>query len=312
MTQEEVPRVPNVWVQLSAKWAGSGKISGCGDRRIYCSITSDDNKDNNWAASKYLKVLFRSNNYKRRTEYYQKWNYWNFDFSPNKNEQIRTQNLEGTGKEVWKERWKTISDTKIILLIEGIVQVIGRENSKLLNWSIFFRRVRIIKLEGVDLEVWLERRITPANKTYKSLFEGTNNIIGWKDYILLNWSIFHRVDTKEVDVLYLAKDEFSRCDQQEHKEEYWIDSYVILGRHRGDQRIDSLHKSQDGPDEELLRANFGASTATTDAAHEHQVMQNRNRYEVQRGQKATRRSMTTCGQDNFAVSSRGKQIRDDL
>ena len=219
MTQEKVPRVRNEWVQLSAKWAGSGKISGCGDRTIYCSTLSDDNNDKTRAASKYLKVLLRSNNYNRSKVYYQKWNYWEFEFSPNKNKQIRTQNLEGTGKEVWKERWKTVLDTKRILLIEGIVQELGGKNIILLKWSIFYRIVRIRKLEGIDQKAWLEWGITPPNRT-AILNEGTIKTLGWTKYIILiNGSIFYRADIWEFYGLYSAKDDFLRCDQQDMRTE---------------------------------------------------------------------------------------------
>ena len=114
MTQEQVPRVPSVLVQLSAKWAGSGKISGCGDRNIYCPTLSDDNKDNSRAASKYLKVLLRSINYNRSNIYYHKWNYWKFEFSPHKNNENR-QTLEQKITKTASKKKKTYAANSVAL-----------------------------------------------------------------------------------------------------------------------------------------------------------------------------------------------------
>ena len=124
MNQEQVPRVPSVWVQLSAKWAGSGKISGCGDRNYYCPTLSDDNKDNSRAASKYLKVLLRSINYNRSNIYYHKWNYWKFEFSPHKNNKNRQHSSEEIGKDLCKERWD------LSLIDTGIAQDGGTHSVK--------------------------------------------------------------------------------------------------------------------------------------------------------------------------------------
>ena len=207
--------------------------------------------ENTRTANEYLKDSFIDKSYWIDSGYYQKWNYWIFDFSPNRNKKIRTNNSEVIGKEVWKERWKTISDTKIILLIEGIVQEIGGENVILLNWSIFYRRVRIQNLVGIDQEVRLERGITPSNSTEFVLNEGTIETLGWKSIILLNGSIFYRVDEREFDGLCSVKDDFLRSDQQDVKQHYGMDSYDIMGWHKEDQRIDSLYKAQNGRDEGL-------------------------------------------------------------
>jgi len=215
MTWRQLEKVPNGYIELSAKWAGSGKIPGCYKRMFQLSNISDNITENTRTANEYLNVSFNNKNNWIESEFSQKWDYWKFDFSPNKNKQIVKQKLEVIDKEVWKERWKNSSDTKIILLIEGTVQDIGGSNFILLNWSIFHRKLRILNLVGIDQEIWSEWGITPPNRIEILLNEGTIKTLDWKNIILINGSIFHRADIMDFYGLYSAKDDFLRCDQQD-------------------------------------------------------------------------------------------------
>jgi len=179
-----VPRVPSVWVQLSAKWAGSGKISGCGDRTIYCSTLSDDNNDKTRAASKYLKVLLRSNNYNRSKVYYQKWNYWKFEFSPHKNKAERIiADIDCVG--YYSQVRSQTHLTKTIKSISGGTKYILKQGNNDNWYSTFFRsrgivakKLGYIRLKAKQNKFQHQGIIGDGSKAYCVI----NYIICWLKY----------------------------------------------------------------------------------------------------------------------------------
>ena len=180
MPLRQLHEVPSGGIEDPSKWAGSAKILGCYKRVILILLVLFNNIQNIWTENDNLKVTFSGERFNKSTDYFNKWNYWKFEFSPHRNKAERIiADIDCVG--YYSQVRSQTHLTKTIKSISGGTKYILKQGNNNNWYSTFFRSRGIVakKLGYIRLKA-------KQNKFHHQGIIGD----GSKNYCVINYIIF--------------------------------------------------------------------------------------------------------------------------